>query len=133
MQARAARFLALAPALIDGATTATAGATLASLLSGAAATADAKLGSVQVRADDSARDSSGTRTFQRVAVRASLAADVRGLAKLLVALERGPTLLTIEELAVTQPEPGADGSRPEVLQIELVIAGLALTPGDRGP
>jgi hypothetical protein len=133
MKARTARFLALAPALIDGTSAATAGATLASLFSGAAATADAKLASVQVRADDSARDSSRTRTFPRVSIRASLTADVRGLAKLLVALERGPTLLNIEELAVTQPEPGADGSRPEVLQVELVIGGLALAPGDRAP
>jgi hypothetical protein len=133
MQARTARFLALAPALIDGTTTATAAATLASLLSGAAATAGAKLGSVQVRADDGARDSSGTRSFPRVSVRASLTADVRGLAKLLVALERGPTFLNIEELAVTQPEPDADGSRPEVLQVELVIGGLALAAGNPAP
>jgi hypothetical protein len=133
MQARTARFIALAPALIDGTTAATAGATLGSLLSGAAATAGAKLGSVQVRADDSMRDSSGTGTFPRVSIRASLTADVRGLAKLLVALERGPTLLSIEEVAVTQPEPGADGSRPEVLHVELVIGGLALAPGDRTP
>jgi hypothetical protein len=133
IQARTARFLTLAPALVDGTSAGTAGATLASLLSGAAATAGAKLGSVQVRTEGSVRDSSGARTFPRVAVRASLTADVRGLAKLLVALERGPTLLSIEELAVTQPEPGADGGRPEVLQVELVIGGLALASGDPAP
>jgi hypothetical protein len=133
MQARTARFLALAPALVDGTSAATAGATLASLLSGAAATADAKLGSVQVRTDDSVRDSSVTVTFPRVSIRASLTADVRGLGKLLVALERGPTLVSIEELAVTQPEPGADGGRPEALQVELVIGGLALAREDATP
>lgn len=133
MHARSERFVALAPALLDGASPATAGATLASLVSGAAAAADAKLGSVQVRTDTTTRDSSGraSRTFARVSVRASLTADVRGLSKILLALERGPTMLTVEELTITQPEPGADGTRPEVLQVELVVAGLALARAEK--
>jgi hypothetical protein len=129
MRARSERFVALAPALLDGKSAATAGATLASLVSGAAAASDAKLGSVQVRADTAVRDSSAAarRAFTRVAVRASLTADVRGLSRFLLALERGLTLLSIDELSVTQPEPGADGMRPEMLQVEIVVAGLALT------
>jgi hypothetical protein len=129
MRARSERFVALAPALLDGKSAATAGATLASLVSGAAAASDAKLGSVQVRADTAVRDSSaeGRRTFTRVAVRASLTADIRGLSRFLLALERGLTLLSIDEISVTQPEPGADGTRPEMLHVEIVVAGLALT------
>jgi hypothetical protein len=129
MRARSERLVALAPALLDGKSAATAGATLASLVSGAAAASDAKLGSVQVRADTAVRDSSAAarRAFTRVAVRASLTADVRGLSRFLLALERGLTLLSIDELSVTQPEPGADGMRPEMLQVEIVVAGLALT------
>jgi hypothetical protein len=129
MRVRSERFVALAPALLDGKSAATAGATLASIVSGAAAASDAKLGSVQLRADTAARDSSGAagRAFTRVAVRASLTADVRGLSRFLLALERGLTLLSIDELSITQPEPGADGTRPEMLQVELVVAGLALT------
>ena len=129
MRVRSERFVALAPAVLDGKSAATAGATLASLVSGAAAASDAKLGSVQVRADTAVRDSSAAarRTFSRVAVRASLTADVRGLSRFLLALERGLTLLSIDEISVTQPEPGADGTRAEMLQIEIVVAGLALT------
>lgn len=129
MRARSERFVALAPALLDGKSAAIAGATLASIVSGAAATSDAKLGSVQLRADTAASDSStaGPRAFTRVAVRASLTADVRGLSRFLLALERGLTLLSIDELSVTQPEPAADGTRPEMLQVEIVVAGMALT------
>lgn len=128
MRVRSERLVALAPALLDGASAATAGATLASIISGAAASADARLGSVQIRMDTAASDSSGKvgRAFVRVAVRASLTADVRGLAKFLLSLERGLTLLAVEELSVTQPEPGADGTRPEMLRVDLIVAGLAL-------
>lgn len=127
MSVRSERFVALAPALLDGTSAATAAATLASLISGAAATSDAKLGSVHVQADTTTHESSGTatRTFARVSVRASVTADVRGLSKLLLALERGPILLAVEELTVTQPEFAADASRPEMLQVELVVSGLA--------
>lgn len=129
MRLRSERFVALAPALLDGTSAATAGATLASIVSGAAAASDAKLGSVQIRADTPAHDSSGTtrRAFSRVAVRASLTADVAGLSRFLLALERGLTLLSIDELSITQSEPGAESTRPEMLQVEIVVAGLALT------
>lgn len=131
MRVRSERFIALAPALLDGKSAATAGATLASIVSGAAAASDAKLGSVQLRADTAARDSSATarRAFTRVAVRASLTADVGGLSRFLLALERGLTLLSIDELSVTQPDPGAESTRPEMLQVEIVVAGLARTGG----
>jgi len=127
MRARGERFVALAPVLLDGSSAATAGATLGSIVSGAAAAADAKLGSIHVLPETAHRDSSGeaSRAFARVSVRASMTADVRGLSKVLLALERGPTLLSVEELAVTQPEPAGDGSRPEMLQVEFVVAGLA--------
>jgi len=134
MRGRSARLVALAPALLDGASAATAGATLASIISGAAASADARLGSVQIRVDTAARDSSGKlgRAFARVAVRASLTADVRGFARFLLFLERGLTMLAVEELSITQSEPGADGTRPEMLRVDLVVAGLALARGE-GP
>lgn len=131
MRVRSERLVALAPALLDGKSAATAAATLASIVSGAAATSDAKLGSVQLRTDTAVRDSSGAarRAFTRVAVRASLTADVRGLSRLLLGLEHGLTLLSIDELSIAQPEPGAEGTRPEMLQVEIVVAGLALTGG----
>jgi hypothetical protein len=126
MQARSERFVQVAPTLLDGASAAAASATLASLVSGAAAASEARIGSVQVR-PRTAADSSGSahRAFQRVAVRATLTADVRGLAQMLLALESGQTLLSIEELSVTQPEPAADNTRAEALQVEIVVSGLA--------
>ena len=134
MSARSARFVALAPLLLDGSSAAMAGATLASLVSGAAAASNAKLGSVQVGPGAVAGDSSGKvrNTFARVSVRASLTADVRGLSQFLLALERGPTLLAVEEMSITQPEPAAERSRPEILQVDLVVAGLALVGPDTG-
>jgi hypothetical protein len=133
MRARSERFVALAPMLLDGSSASTAGATLASIVSGAAAAANARLGSVQVRANTTAVDTAGRRSFTRVVVRASLTADIRGLSHLLLALERNLTLLSIDELLVTQPDPAADGTRPEALQIELVVAGLAHTTGGTKP
>jgi hypothetical protein len=125
MRVRGARFVALAPMLLDGSSSATAGATLASLISGAAATADAKLGAVHVRLD-TARRADARSIFARVSARADVIADIRGLSRFLLALERGPTLLAIRELSVTQPEPAASPDRPEMLRIELVVDGLAL-------
>lgn len=135
MRVRSERLVGLAPALLDGASAATAGATLASIISGAAASADARLGSVQIRIDTAARDSSGKvgRAFARVAVRASLTADVRGLARFLLSLERGLTMLAVDELSITQSEPGADAMRPEMLRVDLVVAGLALARREGPP
>lgn len=129
LRAHSERFVALAPALLDAKSAATASATLGSIISGAAATSNAKLGSIQVRVDTVAGSSSGAapRTFTRVAVRATLTADVGGLSRFLLGLERGLTLLSIDEIAITQPEPGADGTRPEMLNIEIAVAGLAFT------
>src|SRR5687767_6702572 len=90
MHARGERFIALAPVLLDGSSAATAGATLGSIVSSAAAAADAKLGSIHVLPETARRDSSGRtpRAFARVSVRASMTADIRGLSKVLLALER---------------------------------------------
>jgi len=132
MRVRGARFVALAPMLLDGSSAATAAATLASLISGAAATADAKLGAVHVRLDTGRRADVGS-TFARASARADVTADIRGLSRFLRALERGPTLLAIRELSVTQPEPAATADRPEMLRVELVIDGLALARGGSSP
>lgn len=123
LKARETRFLALAPLLLGGETPAVAGATLASLVSGAAAACSVRLGAVQVRAD-----SAGQGVFTRVAVRADAVGDVRGVTGFLAALERGPALLAVRELSVSQSEPAAPPDRPEVLRIELTVEGLVLSP-----
>jgi hypothetical protein len=118
---RNARFLALAPMLVDGATPSAASATLAGLVSGAAATSSMRIGSVQLRPDTTA-----TGMFTRVAVRADLVGDVFGVTALLAILERGPTLVVVRELSVTQPDAGAAADRPEALRVQLLVEALAL-------
>jgi hypothetical protein len=43
---------------------------------------------------------------------------------LLRSIERGPELISIRELSLNQPEPGAPDDKPEALQLEIVIQGL---------
>ncbi len=120
---RERRFVGLAPAILSGRTPAAAGATLAALLSGAASAAGMRLDAVEVRADSAARGA-----FAKVAVRGSATGDVKGLAMLLTALERGPTLLAVREIAVAQPEPAAAADRMETLRVDLLVEGLMLSP-----
>lgn len=123
LEARRERLEALAPALLDGESPAAAGATLASILSGAAAQASVRLGAVQVRPD-----SAGSRTFVRVSVRGDATGDMGGITRMLRALEEGPELLAVRELSITQPEPGAPPDRPEALRVEFAVEGLAIAP-----
>lgn len=125
--ARNARYLALAPRLLAGETTAGAGGSLASLVTGAAAEANVRLGSVQIRADTAQGG-----TFTAVTLRADLTGDISGLTSMLAALERGQTLLAVRELSITQPEPAAGDDRPEVLRADILVESLMVTPR-RGP
>ena len=127
LAARYARYLALAPRLLDGETTAGAGGALALLVSGAAATSSVRLGSVQIRADTTKAG-----VFTPVSVRADLTGDIQGLSTLLATLERGQTLLSVRELSISQPEPSAGDDRVEALRAELVVEGLMLSR-KRGP
>jgi hypothetical protein len=120
VEARQRRLGELAPALLDGTTPAAAGASLAALVSGAAARSGVRLNSVQV-AQDSA---SAGRTFLRVSLHADATGDVAGVSKMLSLLEGGPELLAIREMSISQPDPVGQG--PEQLHAELTIEGLAL-------
>lgn len=133
LAARNGRFLALAPRLLEGATPATAAANLSAVVSGVATLSNVRVESVELQSD-----SGGAGSFRRVAVRASLVGDVRGVMATLAALERGPTLLAIRELAITQTEQAGPEDRAEVLRAQLVVEGLALAPraagrGERSP
>jgi hypothetical protein len=97
------------------------GAALASVVSGAAVIAGLELGAISIRLD-----TTRTNVFSRPSVRGDARGDITGLTRFLAALERGPTMLVIRQLAVTQPEPGAAGDRPETLRIEFTIEGIAL-------
>lgn len=125
--AREVRYLALVPGLLDGDSPAAAAAALSSLVSGAAETGGVRVGSLQLRNDSTSRGA-----FTRVAVRASLVGDIRGLTRMLAALEQGPELLAIRELSVTQPDVAAGDDRPEMLRAELLVEGLVLNKHVRG-
>ena len=110
--------VALAPRLLDGATAAEAGATLAGQVSAAAAQSG-----LRVLRIDPLPDSAGL--FGRVSVRAELEGDIRGLVRWLKAVERGDLLLTVPAFSVaTNEEPAPSGA--EALRIEASVAGYFL-------
>lgn len=126
--ARQRRFIALAPLLLRGETPATGTAALASVISTAATAASVRLGPVQVRADTTSRG-----VFSRVGVRAEITGDVRGVAAFLSILERGPTLIAVRELTISQVEPAAAIDRAEALHVALSVDALMLTPRPAKP
>lgn len=122
-KARGARIIALAPALVGGDSPATASATLAGIISGAAARSNVKIGALQLHADTSSRG-----TFVRVGVRGEATGDIAGISSMLAALEGGPTLLAVRALSITQPETSAPADQMEALRVELNVEGLMLRP-----
>lgn len=128
LAARQQRFIALAPLLLRGESPATGGAMLASVISTAATAASVRLGPVQVRADTTSRGA-----FSRVGVRAEITGDVRGVLAFLSILERGPTLIAVRELTISQVEPAAATDRAEALHVALLVDALMLTPRSAKP
>lgn len=119
---RRERYLALAPRLLTGESPGAAAASLASLVSGAAQGARMRVGSSRVRTDTAAAAG-----FARVRVEVELTGDIHGLTALLRMLERGPQLLRVDRLSVTQPEPAGPADSPESLRVELAVEGVAIT------
>lgn len=120
--ARRERYLALAPRLLTGESPGAAAASLTSLVSGAAQGARLRVGAARVRTDTASAGG-----FVRVRVEIELTGDIHGLAALLRMLERGPQLLRVDRLAVSQPEPAAPADRPESLRVELAVEAIAIT------
>jgi hypothetical protein len=121
LQARRGRFVTLGRGVLDGGSAAAAGASLASLVSGAAARSGVQLGSVQVRPD-----TSGAGAFLRIVVQADGTGDLPAITRLLALLEGGPELLAVRGVSLTQPNPGGPAEQPEALRVELTVEGLAL-------
>ena len=126
-RAHGARIVALAPLLLGGDSPATASATLAGILSGAAARANVRVGALQLHADTATRG-----PFVRVGVRGEVTGDIAGVTAMLASLERGPTMLAIRELSITQPEPAVASDHMEALHVELMVEGLMQRPIDKG-
>jgi hypothetical protein len=118
--ARSERLVDLAPAIVAGESVASAGASLASLVSGAAAKAGVQLGAVQLSQPDSAART----VFTRLRVRTDATGDLPSLLRFLQALEGGPTLLAVREWSISQPNAGGPADRPEQLRLELSVEGL---------
>jgi len=124
LRARRIRLSELSGALVPGGTPPASAAALASLLSSAAARAGVRLGAVQLRPD-----SAGKTAFTRVAVRADATGDIRGITRLLAALEGGQTLLSVREFSVSSPSPAGPDTQAEALRVEMVVEGLAKSEG----
>jgi hypothetical protein len=120
LRARQSRLAQLDRSLIEAPTAAEAGAALSSLAADIADSSSVRVTSIQIRVDTVVRNGFGV-----VSVRLIGVGDVLGVATLVRSIEDCPTLLSIREIAVTQPEPGAPENRPEALRLDLVIEALA--------
>lgn len=120
--ARRLRLARLDSAALDGATTAVGAASLAEMLTDAAAMAKAELGPVQLVSKP--LDSMNREGLTRVSVRASMSGNTEAVLTFLAILEQGPTLVNVRELTIErgvaqQPSSGT-GLRADVLVDALV-------------
>jgi hypothetical protein len=123
--AQRARVAELDSTMLGAETASAAAAQLASTLEDLADDAHVKVGALQLRAD-----SASASPVTEVAVRLTAVADVYGLLALMRSIEGGDLLLTIRELSVSQPDPGAPDGKPETLRVDMTVGGLArLAPG----
>ena len=120
---RGRRLIGAAPAILIGETVNAAGATLAGILSGAAAQSGVKLGTVQLRSDSLSHGA-----FTRVGARVDATGDIRGVMQMLALLETGPTLLRVRSFGIAQSDVSAGDDRTEALHVEIETEGLMLNP-----
>ncbi len=111
----------LAPELLSGVTPAEAGADLSGRINVAASRNAAKLERV-----DQVPDSGAAGRLRRVRLRATLESDIRGVVGVLRALELGDGALSVTELRIVALDPNSADRGPEVLRVELTIAGWFL-------
>jgi hypothetical protein len=110
--------VALAPQVLSGSTPAEAGADLSGRMNLAASRAPARVDRL-----DPVPDSSGTGRLGRARVRVAFETDVRGLVAFLRAIDAADEVLTLDELHIEAPEPGAPDRGPELLKVEVTISG----------
>jgi hypothetical protein len=119
-RARSARASTMRTRLIEAPTVGAAGARLATEIGNVADDLGIRVGAVQIRPDTLFRAG-----FARVAVTLSATGDVTHLADLLQSLESSELLLAVRELTITPTDALAPDERPEILQFQLVVEGLA--------
>lgn len=127
LRARQQQLAATDSAMLSGTSAAAAAADLASSLDEIAMASRLKVASMQLRADSAEAGALAT-----VAVRVSGTTDVAGLAAFLRAVEANTAPLAVRELTVSQPEPAAPQSKPEMLHVEVVVEGIARILPARG-
>lgn len=110
--------VAVAPQVLSGSTPAEAGVDLSGRMSLAASRAPAKVNRL-----DPLPDSSGEGRLGRARIHASLETDVRGLVAFMRAIEAGGEVLTLDEMRIEAPDPGAAGRGPELLKVEVTVSG----------
>lgn len=111
----------LAPRLLSGTSGAEAGADLSAQLNLCASRNAAKPERLDVLLD-----SVRVGRLGRVRVHAALETDIRGLAGLLRAIAAGDAALTVHELRIVAPDPGSAERLPEILKVEVTVAGWYL-------
>jgi hypothetical protein len=121
----------LAPKILSGGSVAEAVADLSARVNLVVSGHQAKLERV-----DALPDSLRAGRLRRVVLRAAFECDVRGLAGVLEALEFGKVALSLRELRVTAVDAGSADKMPEVLRVEMTVAGWflearGLRPGTR--
>jgi hypothetical protein len=117
----------LAPKILNGTSVAEAVADLSARVNMAVSAHQAKLERV-----DPLPDSLRAGRLRRVALRAAFECDVRGLAGVLEALEFGNIALALRELRVTAVDAGSAEKVPEVLRVEMTVAGWYLEGRETG-
>ena len=119
---RSSRLDSASRTYLDGASPNAAAASLASTVSRLAETAGVRVASVGARVDSSKLASA------RAIASVTAVGDVRGLTRLLAGIERGPLLLSVASLSVSQGEVAAADDRAEALRIEMSVEGLVAPP-----
>jgi hypothetical protein len=105
--------------LLRGNNSATAGASLAGILSEAARRSGMSVDAVTPRPG-----TAGAAGIQRVSAATTITGDIAGLTSFLAIIEAGPALLLVRDLQIDQPEPAAARDRPESLRASILVQGL---------
>jgi len=119
--------VALAPQVLSGSTAAEAGADLSGRINLAASRAPARVERLEAMPDSSSDGRLG-----RARVHAAFETDVRGVVAFLRAIDAGEGVLTLDELRVVTPDPGAPDRGPEILKIEVTVSGWYIKTRDAG-
>jgi len=117
----------LAPKILSGNSVAEAVADLSGRVNLAVSRNQGKLERV-----DPQTDSAIAGRLHRVGLRAAFECDIRGLVGVLQALTFGKAALAVRELRVTAVDAGSADKNPEVLRVEVAVAGWYLEDRNAG-